>query len=111
MKPAHEYGTKIGELATKISKDYFENNDFWAALKEKYPYSADMQANLKNLAIALIKEASDGVYNQEVTQTNMNTLAQALTTEHGITAFEFEHSGLLKALQVYLTMSASQAQT
>jgi hypothetical protein len=39
----------------------------------------------------------------------MIRLSEVLTSEIGLTSFEFEHSGILKALKVFLTMPAAHA--
>jgi len=39
----------------------------------------------------------------------MHKLATVLTCQNGLTNFEFEHSGLSKAITVFLTMSPHEA--
>ena len=66
---------------------------------------------LQNLAKHLLSEASSPTYNPELSTKLTGELSEVLTADLGITSFEFEHSGILKAIQIYLTSSASQAKT
>ena len=48
-------------------------------------------------------------FNPESTVKVIIELCEILTSELGLTSFEFEHSGLLRAVRVFLTMPAGYA--
>jgi hypothetical protein len=45
-------------------------------------------------------------FNPESTVKVIVELCEILTSELGLTSFEFEHSGLLRAVRIFLTMPA-----
>lgn len=65
---------------------------------------------ITQLALELHKEACSKSFNFKDTQKLMSDLKSVLTSDQGLTSFEFEDSGLLHSLQIYLTKSASQAE-
>jgi len=61
------------------------------------------------LADAILDEACSAVFDCEITQNLMNQFTDFMAGQQGITSFEFQQSGLLRALEIFLTKSPSQA--
>ena len=68
-----------------------------------------MMHKLKELAREVLDEACSPVFNCSKTQSLMDRLTSMLTNKHGLTTFEFVQSGILHALEVFLTCAPSQA--
>lgn len=66
-------------------------------------------AKMKTLADEILDEAASSTFDCAKTQQLMSQLTQLLVGNHGITTFEFSQSGLLLALEIFLTKSPSQA--
>jgi hypothetical protein len=69
----------------------------------------EYMTKLKSLTKTLHAEAQEVIFDPDVACKNVKELALVLTSSFGLTSFEFEHSGLLRAIQIYLTMPASMA--
>ena len=95
--------------ATQLQEHFFENEAFLKQMNERYQIEMGLMQQFSNLANAILDEACSSVFDCEVTQNLMNHFTDFLTGEQGITSFEFQQSGLLKALEVFLTLSPSQA--
>ena len=104
---------KITELimkeATQLQEQFFENEIFLKEMNEKNDTEMTLMAKFTNLADAIMDAACSGVFDCEITQNLMNQFTDFMTNKQGITSFEFQQSGLLKALEIFLTKSASQA--
>lgn len=108
-KIKHLFGDKIAELAKELRQKYFDNKEFWEDIKQSNPQMLELMSRLKKISDSLLKEAQDASFDPNTTDKNLMELIEILCSDLGITSFEFEHSGLLKAIRIYLTMSASQA--
>lgn len=63
--------------------------------------------HFESLANDFLKESMQASFNEEQATSLIKRLAEILTSKYGIVTFEFQQSGLLKALEVYLTKSPS----
>lgn len=111
MQPVEnpKYGDKILELAVTIREKYFDNTAFWAEVEQNNPKMFKWINKLKHIAKELINHSTDSNFDQQSTFKVISELCEILTSELGLTSFEFEHSGLLRAVRVFLTMPAAQA--
>lgn len=78
-------------------------------MSETFAAEMALMAKFSNLADAIMDAACSGVFDCEITQNLMNGFTDIMTGPQGITSFEFQQSGLLKALEIFLTKSPSQA--
>lgn len=92
-----------------IREKYFDNTAFWADVEQAHPQMFKWIQKLTQVAKNLVQEAMESNFNPESTVKVIRELSEILTSELGLTSFEFEHSGLLKATRVFLTMPASHA--
>ena len=104
---------KITELimkeAAQLQEQFFENDTFLKEMNETFSAEMALMDKFSNLADAIMDAACSGVFDCEITQNLMNGFTDMMTGPQGITSFEFQQSGLLKALEIFLTKSPSQA--
>lgn len=93
----------IVSLASSLLQQYFENETFLEKVNEWCGDEVKMLNNLKALASEIIEEAKQQDFNFEKNRLLMKTLAETLTSNRNIMSFEFKESGLLEALELYLT--------
>lgn len=104
-----KYGDKISELALTIREKYFDNTAFWADVEKTHPQMFKWIHKLTKVAKDLISDAMESNFSPESTVKVIRELCEILTSELGLTSFEFEHSGLLRAVRLFLTMPAGHA--
>ena len=95
--------------ATQLRKQYFENDIFLNQMAKTYEAEMKLMSRFTNLADALTDAACSNQFDCEITQNLMTEFTDIITGSMGITSFEFQTSGLLQALEVFLTKSPSQA--
>ena len=68
-----------------------------------------MYAKFKKLADLILDEACSETFNCAATEGLMKQLTEYMMAAEGITNFEFRKSGILQALEIFLTKTTSQA--
>ena len=63
----------------------------------------------KELANDILDEACSAIFDCQRTQALIERLTTILTSGHNVTTFEFVQSGILRALEIFLTKSPSMA--
>ena len=61
------------------------------------------------MASEIVDESCSSVFNCSKTYSLMERLTDALVQANGMTSFEFEQSGILEALEIFLTKAPSLA--
>lgn len=95
--------------AKHIVKLYFDNTEYIMQVKKQYPEEVMIMQSQRKLAQALMEESIQDQFDVEKTNSLMCQLATLITQKHGITNYEFTESGLLRAVQQFLTVPPSQS--
>ena len=78
-------------------------------MSESHGEELHLLDKFKELAQDILNEACSSTFDCQRTQLLMDRVTSALSSSHNITSFEFVQSGVLKALEIFLTMAPSQA--
>lgn len=101
----------ITNLAETLCTRYFDNEDFLKSINEHCEEEFLMMKNLKLFADQLKEVACRTQYDHELIKSLMKQLALYLTNQRHIMVYEFKQSGLLEALELFLTYTPTQAKT
>ena len=78
-------------------------------MSESHGEELHLLDKFKELACDILEEACSTNFDCQRVQALMERVTSALASSHSITSFEFVQSGVLKALEIFLTMAPSQA--
>lgn len=99
----------IKEQSTRIVEDFVKNEVFLKQVSDANGEEIQLATKFKELAREILDEACSSTFNCQKTQTLMEKLTECLTQAHGMTTFEFAQSGILQALEIFLTKAPSMA--
>ena len=102
-------GKLLIEKASILNEKFFKNQSFLDEVASKCSQQVLYMDKFKKLAFQLLDEAINKDFNPNKTKNLMEELAAQFTDGIGMTTFEFQNSGLLQAIEIFLTKSASQA--
>ena len=101
-------GKSIVSLAELLQKDFFANQSFLDGIYAKAGDELKTLQDLKKLAEELITEAKSRQFEFERNSQLVHKVGDMLTREKPLLSYEIKESGILDALNAYLTMTPKQ---